>query len=286
MPRKQLQKRPTRDRPRLELGQISDGPAGSSTDVGSRLRQAREAKQISLREIAATTKISVSSLEALEENEVAHLPGGIFTRGFVRSYATEVGLDPEETMRDFMAQVPLEGIVEETGSDSQSQGHDLFQSQQRMAGTVLKLVLVSLPVAGLLLFLGTRNGSPSADPVEAPAFVTEGPLRAPSYVAPPVSAVPATLTEPVSQGPLTLMLGPRDDCWVSLTIDGESVFARVMQGGERETYEADGEFILNIGDAGAFGFAINQQAGRSLGGSGEVVTARITHENYRSYVAR
>ena len=67
-------------------------------------------------------------------------------------------------------------------------------------------------------------------------------------------------------------------------IDGESVFARVMRAGERESYEADDEIVLNIGDAGAFAFVINQEPGRSLGSSGEVVTARITHQNYRSYV--
>ena len=58
-----------------------------------------------------------------------------------------------------------------------------------------------------------------------------------------------------------------------------------MHADERESYEADDEIILNIGDAGAFAFAINQQAGRSLGASGEVVTARITRLNYRSFVA-
>ncbi len=50
------------------------------TDVGSRLRAAREAKQLSLREIADTTKISITALEALEENDVARLPGGIYSR--------------------------------------------------------------------------------------------------------------------------------------------------------------------------------------------------------------
>ena len=76
------------------------------TDVGSRLHAAREAQQLSLREIVDTTKISVSALEALEENDVARLPGGIYLRGFIRSHAAAVGLDPEQTMRDFMAQVP------------------------------------------------------------------------------------------------------------------------------------------------------------------------------------
>ncbi len=249
---------------------------GTPTDVGARLRAAREAKQISLREIAETTKISVSALEALEENDVAQLPGGIFTRAFVRSYAAEVGLDPEETMRDFVAQVPAEEIDEEEKHDNQSHGHDLFESQQRMAGTVLKLVAIGLPVAGLLLYLGTRAVTTGTDTPEAPP--------APVPVERPVRTEPPAPAEPMFQGPLTIVLRPRADCWVSLRVDGESVFERVMHAGERESYAADDEIILNVGDAGAFAFAINQQVGRSLGAAGEVVTARITHQNYRSYL--
>ncbi len=251
-------------------------------DVGGRLRAAREAKQISLREIAATTKISVSALEALEENDVAQLPGGIFTRAFVRSYAAEVGLDPEQTMRDFVAQVPAEGVDEDRNSDNRFPEHDLFQSQQRMAGTVLKLVLVGLPVAGLLLFFGTRTVTTGTDAPEAPP--AEGAPARPAPVELPVRTEPPVTAESISQGSLTIVLRPRADCWVSLWVDGEPVFSRVMHAGERESYEADDEIILNVGDAGAFAFAINQQDGRSLGAYGEVVTERITHQNYRSYL--
>ena len=72
------------------------------TDFGGRLRQAREERGISLRQIAANTKVSVGALEALERNNVSKLPGGIFSRAFVRSYAAEVGLDPEATVREFL----------------------------------------------------------------------------------------------------------------------------------------------------------------------------------------
>ena len=260
-----------------------DARLGTPTDVGARLRAAREARQISLREVAATTKISVSALEALEENDVAQLPGGIFTRAFVRSYAAEVGLDPEETMRDFVAQLPEEGIDEEQKYDPHSREHELFQSQQRMAWTALKLVAIGLPAAGLLVYLGTRVVSPGTDAPEAPVAETAPELLAP--VERPVRTVPPVTAEPTSQESLTIVLRPRADCWVSLRVDGELVFERVMHAGERESYEADDEIILNIGDAGAFAFAINQQAGRSLGASGEVVTARITRLNYRSFVA-
>ena len=51
------------------------------------MKRAREERGVSLRQIADATKISVSALEALERNDISRLPGGIFSRAFVRSYA-------------------------------------------------------------------------------------------------------------------------------------------------------------------------------------------------------
>lgn len=268
----------------------AEAQSGPPTDVGARLRAAREAKQITLREIATTTKISVGTLEALEENDVARLPGGIFTRAFVKAYASEVGLDPEATMRDFMAQVPSESATT-VKLDPRAHEHDLFQSQQRMAGAVLKLLLVGVPLAGLLLFFGMRGGpADDLEPTEESAEVTAP--AAPVPTAPVSAPAPTPVTrdapaEPaeVVASPLSLRLHPSGDCWVSLTIDGDLVFARVMEGGEQESYEANDEIVLTVGDAGAFGYSINQQPGRPLGAPGEVRTARITPETVDGFVA-
>ena len=80
--------------------------AGPSADFGLKLKRAREERGVSLREIAEITKISVTALEALERNDISRLPGGIFSRSFVRSYAAEIGLDPDQTVRDFLARFP------------------------------------------------------------------------------------------------------------------------------------------------------------------------------------
>ena len=79
---------------------------------------------------------------------------------------------------------------------------------------------------------------------------------------------------------------PIAPCWVLLTIDGKRVFAGVMGAGERKVYEADRQIILNVGDAGAFRFSINQQRGRVLGEPGQVVTVEIDRNNYRNFVKR
>jgi cytoskeleton protein RodZ len=69
---------------------------------GQNLRQAREARNITLQEIAATTKIGTRALEALESDRFDQLPGGIFNKGFVRAYARCVGLDEEKTLAAYL----------------------------------------------------------------------------------------------------------------------------------------------------------------------------------------
>ena len=81
-----------------------------SVDFGARMKRLREERGIALRDIAETTKISVSALEALERNEISRLPGGIFSRGFIRAYAEQIGADPEVTVREFIARFPNDSV--------------------------------------------------------------------------------------------------------------------------------------------------------------------------------
>jgi cytoskeletal protein RodZ len=254
----------------------SDPPPDPSSDVGGRLRAAREARNLDLRDIASTTKISIGALEALEQNDFDPLPGGIFTRAFVRAYANEVGLDPEQTTRDFMAQAPVE-VAQDAARPHED---DQMPSRRQMVETMVKVVVVGVPLAGLLL-LGMRSMSSDSPGLEdagaaVDAMPTPPPLR-------PAAPAEMEAASPVSE-PLAIVLQPSGESWVSLTVDGELVVSRIMQAGEEESYEAEDEITLNIGNAGQFDFAINQEDGRSLGGQGEVVTARITRDNYRGYL--
>jgi cytoskeletal protein RodZ len=48
----------------------------------------------------------VRALEALERNDISRLPGGIYSRGLVRAYAEQIGLDPEATVQEFITRFP------------------------------------------------------------------------------------------------------------------------------------------------------------------------------------
>ena len=119
-------------------------------DFGAKLRQAREGRGISLRQIAATTKISVAALEALERNDVSKLPGGIFSRAFVRSYAAEVGLNPEQTVREFLERFDNEPAPEPQVHVPMSEADQSFDSRQRAAMLAVK-VIVALIVAAAVI---------------------------------------------------------------------------------------------------------------------------------------
>lgn len=283
----------------------------SRESFGGRLRQAREARGISLRDIATSTKISVIALEALERNKISVLPGGIFSRAFVRSYAQEVGLDPDETVREFLATFDEEALTAGTPSTlrpAKSTEESAFESQQRVASTILKLVLVSLPIGALLVYFSTRGGP--AAPVEPPeagvTAVRPAPPRAPSELSVPVPAATAAATGAAPSGPeapaaeaggearVASAAGSREDgavllevaatgaCWVSLTVDGTLVLERVMEAGERVSRSVEVEALVHVGNAGAFAFSVNGRPGRALGETGQVRTLRIGPDTFEA----
>ena len=124
----------------------------ANADFGTKMRRLREGRGVSLRQIADATKISIGALEALERNDISRLPGGIFSRAFVRSYAAEVGLDPEETVRDFMVQFPDDSVT--AGSPHAPKPmYDLDEPRRWRGGPLTVVALVALSVLiGVILF--------------------------------------------------------------------------------------------------------------------------------------
>jgi cytoskeletal protein RodZ len=168
----------------------------ASHDFGAHLRQAREQRGISLRDIAARTKISVLALEALERNDVSRLPGGIFTRAFVRAYANEVGLDAEDTVRRFLARFPDETTEDAPRHYEPNPDHisvdeppTLGRAWRAVAWSVpLLLVVAYFGFGGRLPWWGDRVGrTAAAAPVQNPTPAVPS-APAPAPVQPPSAA--------------------------------------------------------------------------------------------------
>jgi cytoskeletal protein RodZ len=251
-------------------------------DFGGKLRQAREGRGISLRQIAATTKISVSALEALERNDISKLPGGIFSRAFVRSYAAEVGLDPEQTVRDFLERFQYEPVAGPPVHAPIPEAEEDFESRRRAALLVVKVVIALLVIAAVATYF-VFKGRSAADGADAgPVAQAATPSSVESGLAPAASTGSGQVS--AAPGPMQLELRPTGPCWVRLVVDGQTILERLMEAGERQSVSVREAAVVDVGDAGAFAFAVDGREGRPLGTSGQVANMRLTRETLPKYL--
>jgi cytoskeletal protein RodZ len=255
-------------------------------DFGGKLRQARERRGISLRQIAASTKISAAALEALERNDISKLPGGIFSRAFVRSYAVEVGLDPDDTVREFLDRFNQEAApTADTVAATIPPEEVEFESRRKKAELALLGAVIAIPLLIALGYFGWRWRSAAKEPAPASATASAPapvPASAPEATPPPASDAGAP--SGAIAGQLALELHPTGNCYVSLTVDGRNLFAREMRAGERVTQQVLREAVIKVGDAGAFAFTVNGREGKSLGDKGQVRTLTLTPATAERYL--
>jgi cytoskeleton protein RodZ len=271
-------------------------------DVGATLRDRREQHKLSLNQLGHITKISVAILRAIENNEIEKLPGGIFTRGFLRAYAREVGLDAEETVTRYLAQFEAPSndrdvamaVIEDARPSTSPLAHgetpfDAAAKQSARMPLLLASLALVVGVVGYVTFSASRTSTQSSGlpPDVSPSEGRES--LSPSTVPP---ARPETATSGShdvalaarGQDVVRLDIRTQSPCWVAATADGVSVAYRLMQAGEREVIEARDEVVLRVGDPAAFTFHINEMLGRPLGRAGQPITVRITAQNYHEFI--
>ncbi|MGE3188745.1 MAG: helix-turn-helix domain-containing protein, partial [Vicinamibacterales bacterium] len=236
----------------------------------------REQRDISLRQIADDTKLSVRALDALERGDLKSLPGGIYRRAIVRAYAEHVGLDPQAAVRTFLEQYPDEPtpftISEEPApAPRRFSLHALLQIMGALVPVVAGVAnFTMVPCGGAPPRIVTVSVRP-ADDEWRPEFVPAGGFAE----APPPAA-----------RPVALLLTVSSRCELRVVIDGREVVARVLEPGEQLQLDLSDEVVLSGDNAGAVQFSINGQAGRLLGQAGEPLEVRIGRDDYEAWLVR
>jgi transcriptional regulator with XRE-family HTH domain len=240
-------------------------------DIGARLRQAREARGLTIDALSRSTRVQPRILSAIEQNDSVSIPPRPYGRGFVRAYASEVGLDPDGTVRDFFSQFVL--AAEGPAIESRSLGEQPRNTPARGWLWPAGAVLAYVAIGALVIFVGrwaTRG------PAEAQAVGTTG-----TAVPAPASQVyrlpPIALPPPVTG--VAISLEAARPVWVTARVDGRRTVYRTLQSGERVSLEGDREVTIRTGDAGALTWQVNRGTPALMGQSGEVRTATVTPGN-------
>ncbi|HXF07582.1 MAG TPA: RodZ domain-containing protein [Candidatus Acidoferrales bacterium] len=87
-------------------------PGASKEGFGARLRKAREARGLSVFELADALRLSPRMIEAIESEDLGALPPMLFAKGYLRSYAAFVGIDPSGLLKDFEARAATDTVLQ------------------------------------------------------------------------------------------------------------------------------------------------------------------------------
>jgi cytoskeleton protein RodZ len=166
------------------------GAGAMPPDFGAALRAAREAAGIPVSAVAARMRLHVKQIEALERCDLKALPSLIYVRGFIRSFARDLKIDPLPLLADLDRRAGVASAAPlPPGGDSFR-----FARLGDSSRAVVALIVFGLVVAGVIGTLIPRRASVNAVPA-APALVVPAPIAplppAPAQ-APPASEAPAS----------------------------------------------------------------------------------------------
>lgn len=265
------------------------------TNFGASFKQARESKGISLDQIATETRISTRFLSAIENEEFHLLPGGIFNRGFVRSFAEKVGIDPDQAVADY------ERLAEVRQPETATMPEP--EPVRKKGGRLYPIAAGALIIGIVIFYVVTRESghtaqtasTPPPTPPAATQPVTPPPAPVPETNPPetaPENAPPATATapepeppkpaqtptpQPTSTSALTLELEAHDQTWIKVVADGVTVDpSEVLESGMTRKFTAQNAIDISIGNAGGISMKLNDKPVKPLGKSGQVRELNIT----------
>jgi len=243
--------------------------------IGQELKKEREARGLSLKGIADSTRIALMYLEAIETDRLDIFPGEFFVKGIVRSYAKAVGLDEDQLVERYRRA----GLLSAGGPESaRGPGSDprITKRQKLSLAGAAAIILVIVTFAAYLL---TRPGKHAPLP-ETREAIPQVAAATPSVTEP----VPAPVPKEEEKG-LSLELSFHERTWIQVYADRKLALDGIKLRGEKARVPARNELIIHLGNAGGLDYSINGRPGKAFGRSGAVVkNIRITLDNTAEFV--
>jgi transcriptional regulator with XRE-family HTH domain len=245
------------------------------TSVGSILREQRESQGRAIAEFAEELCITQHYLRAIESDDLTGVPGLFFYKNFARQYAAVLGVEPARI------KAAIDGLSEPEDPQPRPEirvPNRLVQATNRrqipdvpLSWSVVGLVVVLLGCSGFYAWW-KRAPEPvrAAVPSLAPVVAVK---TAAAVMLPNQPALEAT-------SGVVLKLSATERTWLSVSSDGKEIFAGILQPSESKTLTGLDRATMRVGNAGGIEVRWNGKVIAPLGTRGQVLTIRITPEDF------
>ena len=225
---------------------------------GAQLAARRGELGLSIEQVAAATRVRPEYLRALEADRFDNLPAPVFLKGYLRTYATHLGLDPEKLLAELPASPRPPSLAIKVGTGRRPTGF-LLTSPAVAAASLVLLAGVFAGYAWRQVVADQHAPAPRASSSLSPSGT--GPVASPS-ASPFIGARPIVVGVRVT-----------DSVWIDVTVDGSPQYGdsgRTLPAGS-VVYFTGQDVKITTGKAGATFITID---GHSLGAMGAGVATR------------
>jgi cytoskeleton protein RodZ len=248
-----------------------------SSGIGDTLRDAREAQGRSIEEAAHALRLRGEQLRALEEERFDGFGGDVYARGFLKSYAVELGLDPQPLLDTYRSEVSGDDPIGSAPLMAPG-GASAVKAPRAAPPGWIAWVLVGVLVLAGLGFLGQFVGSrapeqASSEPTTPPVAPADGGEDTDDDPTPTPTETEDAPAEPEG---VELFLALEADSWMRVTVDGTIVFEQVANEGETLPFNGEENVTVRFGNAGGVRVELNGEDLGAAGPRGSVVEVTYT----------
>ncbi|HVF51791.1 MAG TPA: helix-turn-helix domain-containing protein [Pyrinomonadaceae bacterium] len=246
------------------------GGATNGGTLGQQLRRAREQRGVSLREISDQTRISMRHLEAIEADDYKHLPGGIFNRSFIKSYARIIRFDEREALDAYARTAQEHGETPDEVATSPTRSRIYMDGESTRSPLVTALLsavilglLILVVYAGLHWYRRTEVGALKSN-ATANDTGNAANNQTTQNNAPPANASTANVA-PATAGLQVQVKAKGEDVWLDARVDEEDLPDAILKQDESREFKAQNRLSLKFSrdKINALEVSINGQVARS-----------------------
>jgi cytoskeletal protein RodZ len=231
---------------------LDEGADGAPEPVGQWLKARREARGLSLDEVAEATKIQPETIKAIEAGTILETSPPAYARGFVRSYAEYLEADTEQIMDAFdrlcgpaQARLYLQGVGTMAHKDFRPSRRSRVRRRSPLRPFVLAaLVLVALALALYVYVNFDKWFGPADDVPSTPAG--DGPRGA---ITPEAPDTPVGGGDTPATARFQLTVIADENAWVKAEVDGTVAFNSVLAKGKSKPFPAAQRVRIELRDA-------------------------------------